>query len=59
MNLLFVMSDSEAHLRDEVIRQREKWGFKSSNVKTTETWNPALTRGSVSLFGEPDRKSVV
>lgn len=53
MNLLFVMSDSEAHLRDEVIRQREKWGFKSSNVKTTETWNPALTRGSVSLFGEP------
>jgi DNA polymerase III delta subunit len=47
------MSDSEAHLRDEVIRQREKWGFKSSNVKTTETWNPALTRGSVSLFGEP------
>lgn len=53
MNLLFIMSDSEAHLRDEVIRQREKWGFKSSNVKTTETWNPALTRGSVSLFGEP------
>lgn len=53
MNLLFVMSDSEAHLRDEVIRQREKWGFKSSNVKTTETWNPALARGSVSLFGEP------
>lgn len=50
--LLFIMNDSEAFLRDEVIRTYEKWGFKSSNVKTVETWNPALSRGSLSLFGE-------
>lgn len=50
--LLFIMNDSEAFLRDEVIRTYEKWGFKSSNVKNVETWNPALSRGSLSLFGE-------
>lgn len=46
------MSDSEAYLRDETIRIYTEWGFKSSNVKSVEDWNPALVRGSVSLFGE-------
>lgn len=46
------MSDSEAYLRDEVLRVSEEWGFNKSNVKTVEEWNPALVRGSVSLFGE-------
>lgn len=50
--LTFIMSDSEAYLRDEVIRIYTKWGFKSSNVKSVEDWNPALVRGSTSLFGE-------
>lgn len=48
----FIMSDSEAHLRDEVLRISKDWGFSKSNVKTIEEWNPALVRGSVSLFGE-------
>lgn len=51
--LMFIMSDSEAYLRDEVIRNYKKWGFKSSNVKSVEVWNPAMTRGSMSLFGDP------
>lgn len=51
--IIFIMSDSKAYLRDEVIRIYNEWGFKSSNVKSVESWNPALTRGSVSLFGEP------
>lgn len=50
--LMFIMSDSEAYLRDEVLRVSEEWGFNKSNVKTVEEWNPALVRGSVSLFGE-------
>lgn len=50
--LVFIMSDSEAYLRDEVIRLYNDWGFTSSNVKTVETWNPALVRSYVSLFGE-------
>lgn len=50
--LIFIMSDSEAYLRDEVIRIYKEWGFSSSNVKTTEVWNPALVKNSVSLFGE-------
>lgn len=50
--LIFIMSDSEAYLRDEVLRISGEWGFNKSNVKTVEEWNPALVRGSVSLFGE-------
>lgn len=50
--LIFIMSDSEAYLRDEVIRISADWGFTSSMVKSVETWNPALVRGSVSLFGD-------
>ena len=46
------MSDSEAYLRDEVLRISQEWGFNKSNVKTVEEWNPALVRGSVSLFGD-------
>lgn len=50
--VLFIMSDSEAYLRDEVLRISKDWGFIKSNVKTVEEWNPALVRSSVSLFGE-------
>lgn len=50
--LVLIMSDSEAYLRDEVMRISSEWGFNKSNVKTVEEWNPALVRGSVSLFGE-------
>lgn len=46
------MADSEAYLRDEVSRISKEWGFKPSNIKTTEDWNPALIRGSLSLFGD-------
>lgn len=46
------MSDSEVFLRDEVIRVSEEWGFSKADVKTVETWDPTLTRGSVSLFGQ-------
>ena len=50
--LMFIMSDSEAYLRDEVLRVSGEWGFNKSNVKTVEEWNPALVRNSVSLFGD-------
>lgn len=50
--LLFIMSDSEAYLRDEVLRTYKEWGFNKSNVKTVEEWNPAITKNTVSLFGE-------
>lgn len=50
--LLFIMSDSEVFLRDEVLRISKEWGFSKSNVKTVEDWNPALVRNSVSLFGD-------
>lgn len=46
------MSDSEEYLRDETIRIYKEWGFSSSNVKSVEEWNPALVRGSLSLFGD-------
>lgn len=46
------MSDSEAYLRDEVIRISGDWGFTKSNIKSVEEWNPALVRGAVSLFGD-------
>ena len=49
--LMFIMSESESHLRDEVIRIYKKWGFSSENVKYTETWDPSLALGSTSLFG--------
>lgn len=48
----FIMSDSEAYLRDEVLRISKEWGFNKSSIKTVEEWNPALVRGSVSLFGD-------
>lgn len=51
-NLVFIMSDSEAYLRDEVIRIYTNWGFEFSNVKVVEEWNPALVGSSVSLFGD-------
>lgn len=50
--IIFIMSDSEAYLRDEVIRMSKEWGFTTSNVKTVEEWNPALARGAISLFGD-------
>lgn len=50
--ITFIMADSEAYLRDEVIRVAEEWGFSKSNVKTVEDWNPALGRNSISLFGD-------
>lgn len=50
--IIFIMADSEAYLRDEVIRISTEWKFTSSNVKSVEEWNPALVRGSLSLFGE-------
>lgn len=50
--LIFIMSDSDSYLRDEVLRISDEWGFSSANVKYTENWDPALVRGSMSLFGE-------
>lgn len=50
--LTFIMSDSEAYLRDEVIRISGEWGFTKSNIKYVEEWNPALVRGALSLFGD-------
>lgn len=50
--IIFIMADSEAYLRDEVLRISKEWGFSKSNVKTVEDWNPAISRSSVSLFGE-------
>lgn len=50
--LLFIMDDSEAYLRNEVLRVYKEWGFKSSNVKYVEEWNNALGRSSLSLFGD-------
>lgn len=52
IKLEFIMSDSSAYLRDEVIRISQEWGFSKANVKTVEDWNSSLVRGSVSLFGE-------
>lgn len=49
---MFIMSDSDSYLRDEVLRTADKWGFSSANVKYTESWDPTLVRGSMSLFGE-------
>ena len=46
------MSDSEAYLRDEVLRISKDWNFTISNVKTVEEWDPTLARGAVSLFGD-------
>ena len=51
-NLIFIMDDSEAFLRNEVIRISSSWGFNKSNVKTTEEWKPSIAKSSVSLFGE-------
>lgn len=48
----FIMSDSEAFLRDEVLRISQEWGFNKSSIKTIEEWNPALVRGATSLFGD-------
>jgi len=50
--LVFIMSDSESYLRDEVLRYRNEWGFSSSNIKSVEEWNPALAKGAISLFGD-------
>ena len=50
--LVFIMSDSEAYLRDEAIRLYTSWGFTSSNVKQVEKWDPSLVRNSLSLFGD-------
>lgn len=50
--LIFIMDDSEAFLRDEVIRISSSWGFVKSNVKTTEDWKASLGKSSISLFGE-------
>ena len=50
--LIFIMSDSESYLRDETIKLYTEWGFVSSNVKSVEDWDPALVRGSISLFGD-------
>lgn len=50
--LMFIMSDSEEYLRDEVIKRSKAWGFNSSNVKTIQKWNPAEVRSSISLFEE-------
>lgn len=50
--IMFIMSDSEAYLRDEVLRISKDWNFTISNVKTVEEWDPTLARGAVSLFGD-------
>lgn len=50
--ITFIMSDSEAYLRDETIRIYTSWGFTSSNVKQVERWDPTLARNSISLFGD-------
>lgn len=50
--LIFIMSDSEAYLRDETIKLYQSWGFTSSNVNEVEKWSPSFGRSSVSLFGQ-------
>lgn len=50
--LLFIMNDSEAFIHDEVVKTYKKWGFTPSTVRTVDTWNPALVRGAMSLFGD-------
>lgn len=50
--LIFIMSDSEAYLRDETIRIYKKWGFNSSNVKTIQKWDSSLAVNSTTLFGD-------
>lgn len=50
--IIFIMDDSEAFLRDEVIRIASSWGFIKSNVKTTEDWKASFGKTSMSLFGE-------
>ena len=51
-NLIFIMADSEAYLRDEVLRITKEWGYTKNNLKYTEEWNAALSRNTISLFGE-------
>lgn len=50
--IIFIMDDSEAFLRNEVLRISSDWGFIKSNVKSTEVWNAAMGKKAVSLFGE-------
>lgn len=52
VKLTFVMSDSEAFLRDEVLRISQEWGYNKSNITNVEEWNPTLASGAVSLFGD-------
>lgn len=52
VKLTFVMSDSEAFLRDEVLRISQEWGYNKSNVTYVEEWNPTLASGAISLFGD-------
>lgn len=52
VKLSFIMSDSKAFLRDEVLRITEEWGFNKSNVTYVEEWTPTLASGAVSLFGD-------
>ena len=50
--LIFIMADSEAYLRDEVLRVLGEWGFTKNNLKSVEEWNGILANNTVSLFGE-------
>lgn len=52
VRLSFIMSDSEAYLRDEVLKVIKEWGFNKSNVTHVEEWNPTLASGAISLFGD-------
>lgn len=50
--LIFIMADSEAYLRDEVLRIIGEWGFTKNNLKSVEEWNGILANNTVSLFGD-------
>lgn len=50
--LIFIMADSEAYLRDEVLRVVSEWGLTKNNLKTVEDWNLSFSNSTVSLFGD-------
>lgn len=51
MNLYFILNDSEAFLRNEVIKLSKEWGFASTEVKTIERFDYSIVNSPPSLFG--------